>query len=131
MLRRIVSFIIFFPLLIVPLFCCCNQTAMAATVEVEHCHDDENPSSAAHHDESNSDHDHACNCGHASNAVLENPTPFQIIFSFGHNSFPETTFIEPLSIVLLKGSMHTAYLGPPLGKAYAVPLYIQQHSLRI
>ena len=129
MLRKIVFFIIIFSLLIVPLFCCCNQTAMAATVGVEHCHDDEDSPSAAHHDESGSGHDHACNCGHALNAVLENPTPSQITFSFGHNLFSETTSVAPISVTLLKG-FYLAYLGPP-GRASAVPLYIQQHSLRL
>ena len=130
MLRKIVSFVIILPLLIVPLLCCCNQTAMAATVEVEHCHDDEDSPSTTRHDESGSDHDDACNCGHALNAVLENLTTSQVTFLFGHNYFPEITSIEPISVVLLKGSIYPAYLGPP-GRSSEVPLYIHQHSLRI
>ena len=129
MLRKVISYIIIFPLLIVPLFCCCNQEAMAATIGVQHCPDDEDSSSATHHD-SKSDHDHACNCGHELSATLENFTASHAVVSFAPNFFPETTFVKFLSVVLLKGSTHLAYLGPP-GRSFEVPLYTLYHSLRI
>ena len=130
MLKKIFISIIVLPLLIVPLFCACTQQASASIIGVEHCHDDEDSSSATHHDESGPGHEHACNCGHALNAVFEKPTTSQAVLSFAPNSFPVPIFIEPASVVLLKGSMHLAYLGPP-GRAFEVPLYTQYHSLRI
>ena len=129
MLRKIVSFIIVFPLLIVPLFCSCVQKVEAGTVGVEHCSHDED-SHSAKHDESQSEHGHSCNCDHALNVAIENLTTSQANFSFVPNFSPVSIFIEPVSVVLLKGSMHLAYLGPP-GKSSAVPFYIQYHSLRI
>ena len=129
MLRKVVFSIIVLPLLIVPLFCCCNQEAMAATVGIEHCHDDEDSHSADHSD-SKSDHDHACNCGHALSAALENLTTSHVTLSFVPNAFPEVTSVRPVSVVLLKGSIHVAYLGPP-SRAFDVPLYTLYHSLRI
>ncbi len=130
MIRRIVSFIVILPLLIVPLFCCCIQKAEAATVGMGHCHDDDGDAHSAKHDESKADHDHACNCGHTSSSVLENISTSQISFLFAHSSFPAITFIKPISIVLLKGSSYPTYLGPP-GSSSAVPLYTLYHSLRI
>ena len=129
MFRKVVSCLVIFPLFIVPLFCSCVQRAEAGTVGVEHCHDDEG-SHSAKHDDSKADHDHACNCDHALNAALENLTASQVSFSFAHNFFSKTIFLEPISVILLKGSTYLTYLGPP-GKASEVPLYIQQHSLRI
>ena len=130
MVRKIFSFIFILSLLIVPLFCCCHTEAVAATLGVEHCHDDAD-SHSANHDASKSDHDCSCNCGHELNAALENSSTLQADFSFGHNYYPEITVLIPKSITLLKGSVHLAYLGPPLGEAYVVPLYIQQHTIRI
>ena len=129
MLQKVISYLIILPLFIVPLFCCCHQEAMAATVGVEHCPDDEDASSATHHDPK-SDHDHACNCGHELSATVENFTASHAVLSFVPNFPPETTFVRPVSVILLKGSTHLAYLGPP-GRVSEVPLYIQQHSLRI
>ena len=125
MLRKILSFLIIFPLVIVPLFCSCVQNVEAATVGVDH--DDEGTASTKH-DGSKPGHAHSCDCGHAQNAVLENITTSKISFSFVHNSFPGTTFIKPISV--LRTPIHIAYLGPP-GRAFEIPLYTQQHSLRI
>ena len=113
-----------------PLLCCCDQEAVAATFGVDHCHDEQD-SHSTKHDGSNSDHDCSCNCGHELNAVLENSTTLQTPTLFKQHSFSKIVFIEPISVILLKGSINPAYLGPPLGKAYIVPLYIQQHNLRI
>ena len=129
MLRKIVSFIIVLPLLIIPLFCCCNQEAEAAVVGGEYYHNNEDSHSAKHND-SKSDHDHNCNCGHALNAIFENLTTSKLSLLFAHNFFPETTFAQSLSVVLFKANIYFAYLGPP-GRPSEVPLYIQQHSLRI
>lgn len=129
-LRKVVFSIIAIPLLIVPLFCSCVQKVEAATVGVEHCNDDDGDAHSVNHNDSKADHqDQNCDCGHASNAVLENATISQLSFSSVHNSFFETAFIEPKSAP--KHFIYFAYLGPPLGKSSKVPLYIQQHSLRI
>ena len=129
MLRKAISYLIILPLLFIPLFCCCHQEAIAATVGVEHCHDDE-ASSATHHD-SKSDHDHSCDCNHELSTTLENFVSSHAVVTFTPNFFPETTFVKSFSVILLIGSMRLAYLGPPLGSATAVPLYTLHHSLRI
>ena len=127
MLRKIVFFIIVLPLVVVPLFCSCGQKVEAATVGVEHCQDDGGGANSANHDASKADHHkHLCNCAQA---VLANITTFRLSFSFVHNSFSETVFAE--AIPALRTPVHFAYLGPPLGNSSEVPLYIQQHSLRI
>ena len=96
---------------------------------VENCSHDED-SSSAKHDESKSDHHHQCNCDHALSAALENLTTSQASLSFVPNLFPGSILTAPVSAVLLKGSIHVAYLGPP-GQAVDVPLYTLYHSLRI
>lgn len=130
MLRKIVSLIIIFSLLIVPLFCSCVERVEASTEGIGHCHDDDEDSPSAKHDDSKADHhDHSCDCGHASNAILENLTTFEVSFSFGHNFFSEIVFADAISVP--KTSIHFAYLGPPLGKSSTVPLYTKYHSLRV
>ena len=131
MLKKLIASILIIPFLIVPLICCCSQ-AQAASLGVGHCDTDSDHSTSAHHEDSKAaDHSHApCDC-HSFSAVGESLTIFQVGFSLSKNFFPDTAFIEPISVTLLKGSMNLAYLGPPLGKASTVPLYIQYHSLRI
>ena len=128
MLRKAVSFLILFPLLIVPLFCSCVQKVEAASIVKDDCCDGD--SHSAKHDESKSGHAHSCDCGHAQNAVFENLTTSQIHFSSPYNFFSGVVSINPVSITLLKGSIHLAYLGPP-GIASEIPLYILQRSFRI
>ncbi len=128
MFKKIIISIIFLPFLIVPLFCCCIRQAGAATVGEEHCQDEQG-SHAAKHDQSKH-HSHSCDCAHSFNISLENVTTIQAGLTSGQNFFVPETTVQPFSFASLKGFMHLAYLGPP-GRASEVPLYIQQHSLRI
>ncbi|MBF0504741.1 MAG: hypothetical protein HQL14_06520 [Candidatus Omnitrophica bacterium] len=127
MISKIVAFSIVLPLLIVPFFCSCVQKVEAASVGVEHCPDDDGDAQSAKHDDSKADHhSHFCNCIHT---LFANITTFRLNLSFVHNGFSEIKFEEP--VFALKTSINFAYLGPPLGILSEVPLYIQQHSLRI
>ena len=126
----IVSFLIL-PFLVVPLFCCCINSAQAATATVAHCEDSDHGSTTDHHKNSDTDHSHAsCDC-HSLSTAAENGSSIQIAIPHFSGDFFTTSDTLELGFTLVsKGSLRTAYLGPPGGSS-AVPLYTLYHSLRI
>ena len=129
MFRKIVTSIIVFPFLIVPLLCCCTQPAMASSVGVEHCQDSQDEHSAKH--DQSEHHSGSCDCAHTLNASIEKITAFQVVLPSSQSFSADTNLVKPFVVSSLKASIHLAYLGPPLGSATAVPLYTLHHSLRI
>lgn len=130
MIKKLIVSIIFLPLLFVPLFCCCVKGASAATVGEEHCQDDQD-SHSANQDQSDSKHAHSCDCSQVLSTVGDQLIISHPDFSSQQNFSFQTTSIEPFSVISLKSSMRLAYLGPPIGNIFAVPLYTLYHSLRI
>ena len=128
MFRKIIASLIIFPLLIVPLFCCCIKQAHADT-EVEHCNDSDADHSATH-DHADHNSSHSCDC-HSFSTAVETVAIIHIAFSSFPNVFPAIDVVPLKSLTYLKGSVGLASLGPPIGVSSAVPLYIKFHSLRI
>ena len=127
MIKKIFTSIFILSFLVLPLFCCCAQQASAATVGINCC-DDKQDAYSEKQDQSEH-HSHSCDCSHSLSVSFEKTSAFQIDLPSGQNLFAAST-VQSFSVTALKNSMHLAYLGPP-GRAFEVPLYIQQHSLRI
>ncbi len=132
MLRKLFSFIIVLPLIAVPLFCSCTS-AFATIIGGEHFDDDNDSSKVVNrpqgpHDQGH--HSHQCSCSH-SLIPGEVPVLSHISFASAGHFFLESNINALQSAIFPKGPIDYSYLGPPLGISTVVPLYIQQHSLRI
>ena len=131
MIRKIVVSIVIFPLLILPLFCCCIKQAQAAVPQVAPCHNSQATDVVTKNDHSKAKHSHSCDCPQSLGSVADNVSTANVAFLSFQKFFPSLDFQETRITNLSRTSIHLAYLGPPIGVSAVVPLYIKYHSLRI